>query len=160
MKRRQLLLLSALAITAAASAVQAHSFKLGEISIGHPFARATLPGQPAGAVYLRLENRGPADRLVKGSVGKDVAERVEIHVMHMDGDVMRMREVEALDVPANKSTVLQQGGTHLMLIGLKAPLKEGTTIPLSLRFEKAGEVSVTVNVEAVKPAEAGGAHKH
>ena len=159
MKRRQILIFASLAITAAAMSARAHAFKAGDIDIGHPFARATLPGQPAAAVYLRLDNRGRADKLVKGSVGKDIADRVEIHLMQMDGDVMRMREIDTLDVPANKTTVLQPGGTHLMLVGLKAPLKEGARIPVTLRFEKAGEVQVTVSVESVKPAEAGG-HKH
>lgn len=160
MKRRHIFLLASLAIAAGASAVQAHSFKAGPITIGHPFARATLPGQPAAGVYMRLENHGRADRLVRCTVGKEIADRVEIHVMHMDGDVMRMREIDGLALPAGEATVLQPGGTHLMLVGLKAALKEGARIPLTLRFEKAGEVVVTVDVEAVKPAESRSDHKH
>jgi copper(I)-binding protein len=68
--------------------------------------------------------------------------------MAMDGDVMKMRQVEAIEVPAGKSVELKPGGLHIMFIGLKAPLKAGDKFPLKLKFEKAGEVTVQVNVEA------------
>ena len=143
-------LLAALA-AACSFAVHAHSFKIGEITIDHPYARATAPGQPSGGAFLRLDNRGPADRLL--AVQSDVASSTELHEMKMEGDVMRMRQVEAIDVPRNQSVALQPGGLHIMLMGLKAPLKEGERFPLTLRFQNAGEVKVEVHVEAVKPAE-------
>lgn len=141
-------LLSALSLSAVALAAHAHSFKLGELTIGHPYARATAPGQPAGGAYLSVSNAGKAgDKLVSASA--DVSKSVELHEMKMDGDVMRMREVSAVEVPAGKSVELKPGGLHIMLMGLKAPLKQGDKFPLKLKFEKAGEVTVTVNVEGL-----------
>lgn len=140
-------LLAALSLTVVALSVHAHSFKLGELSIGHPYARSTAPGQPAGGAYLSIRNAGAAgDKLVSASA--DVAKSVELHEMKMEGTVMRMREVSAVEVPAGKAVELKPGGLHIMLMGLKAPLKEGDKFPLKLKFEKAGEVTVTVNVEA------------
>ncbi len=141
----------------AAFAVQAHGYKLGAITVDHPYARATLPGQPTGGAYLRFENRGPSDRLV--AVQTDIAQRVEMHDMKMEGDVMRMRQLDAIEVPTNKAVALHPGGLHLMLIGLKAPLKEGERFAMTLKFEKAGEVKVEVTVDAVKTGEPRD-HKH
>jgi periplasmic copper chaperone A len=132
-------------------AAQAHSFKIAEITIDHPYARATAPGQPSGGAFLRLDNRGPADRLV--AVQSGVAGSTELHEMKMEGDVMRMRQIDAVELPRNQSVSLQAGGLHIMLMGLKAPLKEGDKFPLTLRFQNAGEVKVEVYVEAVRPGE-------
>jgi periplasmic copper chaperone A len=76
----------------------------------------------------------------------------------MDGDIMRMREVEAIEVPAGKTVELKPGGLHVMFMELKAPLKNGSSFPLTLRFENGGEVTVQMNV-MTQPAPAGG-HKH
>jgi len=141
-------LAGALLSAAASLAVQAHEFTVGEIAIGHPYARATAPGQPTGGAFLRLENRGKAaDRLLSASA--EVGRSTELHSMAMEGDVMRMREVEAIEIPAGRHVELKPGGLHVMLMGLKGPLKEGDKFPLRLKFEKAGEVTVTVNVEGV-----------
>jgi copper(I)-binding protein len=139
-------LLAALSLSAIAFAAHAHSFKLGELSIGHPYARATAPGQPVGGAYLSISNAGSTgDKLLSASA--EVARSVELHEMKMDGDVMRMREIPAIEVPAGKAVELKPGGLHFMLMGLKTPLKQGDKFPLKLKFEKAGEVTVTVNVE-------------
>jgi len=139
-------LAGALLSAAACLAAQAHEFTVGEITIGHPYARATAPGQPTGGGFLRLENRGKAaDRLLSASA--EVGRSTELHSMKMEGDVMRMREVEGIEIPAGRYVELKPGGLHLMFMGLKAPLKEGDKFPLRLKFEKAGEVTVTVNVE-------------
>jgi copper(I)-binding protein len=143
-------LTAALALAIAATA-QAHSFKLGAIDIGHPYARATVAVQPTGGAFLTLTNNGADDRLLSASA--DVAKSVELHSMSMEGDVMRMRRLDAVDVPAGKTVELKPGASHIMLVGLKAPLKQGDKFPLTLKFEKAGEVTVTVNVEG-----AGAAH--
>ncbi len=143
---RNIRLLAALSFSVLSFAAQAHSFQLGDLKIGHPYARATAPGQPAGGGYLSIENAGKsADKLV--SAQADVSARVELHEMKMDGDVMRMRELSAVEVPAGKLVELKPGGLHIMFIGLKAPLKQGDKFPVKLKFEKAGEVTVTVNVE-------------
>ena len=135
----------------AALAAHAHEFKLGAVTIDHPYARATAPGQPAGGGFLTLKNGGAApDRLVSASA--EVSKTVELHTMTMEGDVMRMRQVDAIELPAGKMVELKPGGLHIMFIGLKAPLKKGDTFPLKLKFEKAGEVTVQVSVEAVGAA--------
>lgn len=152
-------LIAALTLAAAALAANAHSFKLGDIDIGHPYARPTRDGQQVGGGYLKLANKGAADRLV--SATSPAAGSVEIHSMSMEGDVMKMRQVDAIDLPTGQTVELKPGGFHLMLMGLKAPLKAGDKFPVTLRFEKAGEVVVTVNVEEPKPAAGGMAdHKH
>ncbi len=150
-------LFAALVVAAASAAVHAHGYKIGAIDIGHPYARATAPGQPTGGGFLKLTNKGDADRLL--SAAADVSTAVELHVMKMEGDVMRMRQVDAIDVPAGQTVELRPGGLHIMFVGLKAPLKEGERFPMTLRFEKAGEVAVEVVVEkaAAQPA---AHHKH
>ena len=151
------LLLTAALLSAATTLTLAHDFELGTITIGHPYARATAPGQPNGGAYLKLVNAGSAgDRLL--SVSADVARSVELHSMSMQGDVMHMRQVDAVEMPAGKTVELKPGGLHVMLLGLKVPLRDGEKFPLKLKFEKAGEVTVTVNVEAPKPAAS--EHKH
>ncbi|HUG23094.1 copper chaperone PCu(A)C [Piscinibacter sp.] len=148
MKRRFLIV--GVAGAAAAALAYAHSFKRGGIEIGHPYARATATGQPTGGAYLTLTNKGPADRLL--SVSANVGERVELHSMTMEGDVMRMRQVDTIDLAAGKTVELKPGGLHIMLLGLKAPLNAGDTFPMTLTFEKAGTIEVVVNVEAVQAA--------
>lgn len=125
--------------------------------IDHPYARATMPGQPNGGGYLKIDNAGgAADRLVAASA--DVSRTVELHTMKLEGDVMRMRQIDAIDVPAGQTVELKPGGMHLMFIGLKAPLKAGDSFPVKLRFEKAGERVVEVKVEAAAPAAGGHGH--
>ena len=108
------------------------------------WARATAPGQETGGVFLTIRGVGQPDRLVGGSTS--VARTVEIHTMRMDGAVMRMRRQESVDVPADGTLVLAPGGTHLLLVGLKAPLSPGRSFDLSLDFAKAGRKAVKVKV--------------
>jgi copper(I)-binding protein len=145
-----------LALGLAALFADAHQFKLGAITIGHPYARATGAGQPTGGGYMSFANAGPADKLV--AISADVSTSVELHSMTMEGDVMRMRQVDAIELAAGKTVELKPGGYHVMFVGLKAPLKAGDKFPVTLKFEKAGEVEVIVNVEA--PAAAAAEHKH
>jgi periplasmic copper chaperone A len=149
-------LLSATALTLATLAAQAHEFKLGAITIGHPYARATAAGQSTGGGFMKLVNAGGADRLVSASA--DVSKSVELHMMKMEGDVMQMRQVDSIELAPGKIVELKPGGYHVMFIGLKAPLKVGDAFPMKLKFEKAGEVEVTVNVES--PSAAMGGMKH
>jgi periplasmic copper chaperone A len=120
------------------------------------WARPTVEGQAAGGGFLKIVGGSAVDRLVAASAG--VSQRVELHTMTMDGDIMRMREIEAIEVPAGKTVELKPGGLHVMFMELKAPLKNGSSFPLTLRFEKGGEVTVQMNV-MTQPAPAGG-HKH
>jgi len=137
---------ASLVLGAATLCAHAQEFKHGSLTIAQPHARATVPGQNTGGGYLRLHNKGPADRLIAAST--PVSSTVELHSMTMEGDVMRMRELDAIDVPAGKTVELKPGGLHLMLMGLKAPLKAGDNFALKLRFEKAGEVTVQAKVRA------------
>jgi len=147
-------LLAGLGLSFACLVASAQAVKAGDIAIVQPYARATAAGQPAGGAYLRLENAGAqADRLV--SARADVARSVELHHMQMDGDVMRMRQVEAIDVPAKGTVELKPGGLHLMLMGLKSPLKEGERVRVTLKFQNAGEVKVDFAVQGVKAPEPG-----
>lgn len=137
--------------------VAAHDYQLGDLNIGHPWARASAGLARNGAAYLTLHNAGAAgDRLVAASGA--VAERIEMHTHLMEGDVMKMRQVEAIEVPAGSDVALQPGGIHIMLIGLKAPLVEGERFPLTLRFAEAGEIVVEFAVEAIGGMGTSGEH--
>jgi copper(I)-binding protein len=116
------------------------------LKVDDPWARATPPGAKVGAAYMKITG-ATADKLVGAS--SPAAARVELHVTEKKGDVMRMREVKAYDIPAGGSFELAPGGSHLMLVDLKSPLKQGTKVPLTLRFEKAGEVKVELEVRAL-----------
>ncbi len=149
--------LAALLLTAAVTAA-AHDYRAGPIRIDHPWARPTVSGQGAGGGFMTLDNsQGGADRLL--AARSPVAERVELHSMAMDGDVMRMRQIDAIDLPAGQTVALKPGGLHFMLMGLKQPLVLGSRVPMTLRFEKAGEVSVEIAIEN-GPAAAPQAHEH
>ena len=139
-------LLAGLPIGIASLAAMAHDFTLGSLTIGHPYARSTVPGQSVGGGFLSIANKGADDRLL--SATSAAAKSVELHSMSMDGDVMRMRQVDGIALPAGKTIELKPGALHLMLMGLKAPLKPGDTLPVTLKFEKSGEVTVTLNVQA------------
>lgn len=139
-------LIGAAALAFATLAASAHEFKLGAITIGHPYARATAAGQPTGGGFMKLVNGGGNDKLL--SVSAEVSKSVEIHEMKMEGDVMKMRQVDGLELKAGQTVELKPGGYHVMFIGLKAPLKAGDSFPVKLKFEKAGEVTVDVKVEA------------
>jgi len=124
-------------------------YKLGALQITQPWARATPPSAPAGGGFLKITNTGSApDRLISAS--SPIAELVQVHEMKMDGSVMRMREVEkGLEIPPGGSVTLAPGGLHLMMMGLKGPLKQGSPVPVTLVFEKAGKIDVELAVEAM-----------
>jgi Uncharacterized protein conserved in bacteria len=116
-----------------------------DVTVTQPWARSTPAPGGAGAAFMTISNAGAtADKLVKAT--SPVAGAAELHTHLMDGGVMRMRAVPAIEIPAGGSASLAPGGLHVMLINLNAPLTEGTSFPLSLTFEKAGEVTVTVPV--------------
>jgi periplasmic copper chaperone A len=119
------------------------------ITVEQPWARATPAGAKTGAVYMTLDNKsGTADRLTGAS--SDVADKLQIHEMKVENGVMKMHEIPGgLPIPSDGSVVLKPGSYHVMLIGLKKPLTAGEKFPLTLTFEKAGNISVTVPVEAM-----------
>jgi copper(I)-binding protein len=109
------------------------------------WASATVPGQPVGAAYMRITSRAPLSLI---RIETPVASRVQVHTMHTDKGVMKMREVTELAIPAAQPISLAPGNTHLMLLGLKKPLKAGESFPLTLTFRHADkqESRVTVHV--------------
>lgn len=117
-----------------------------DVQISNAWARATPGGAQTAAAYVTLESPS-GDRLTGAST--PVAQKAEIHEMTMDGNVMKMRPVAGVDLPAGKPVALKPGGYHLMLSGLAKPLKEGDTFPMTLDFAKAGERQVQVSVAKI-----------
>ncbi len=141
----------------------AHGFKTGELTINHPYATPSLKGSKTGAAYIRsIKNNGKqADQLI--SARTTVADSVELHQMHMEGDVMKMHPVAAIELPANTELRMMNGtpdGYHLMLINLKQPLKDGDRFQLLLQFKNSGEREVTVYVQTPKSGTPSHEHKH
>ena len=139
---KYLLLLLALAATPAAA----------QITLEGAWIRATPPGAKLAAGYMVIRNAGAADRVV--GVSSPAAERVETHVTVREGEILRMREMKGYDVPAGGTLELKPGGSHLMFVNIKAPLKEGESVPATLRFQRAGEIKVEFQVRPL----AGGEH--
>lgn len=119
---------------------------LGDLEISGAFSRATLPNAPVGGGFMTITNTGSEDdRLV--SVSADFAGDAQIHEMAMQGDVMKMSQLkDGLPLSAGETVTLAPGGYHLMFMGLKQPLVEGTSVPVTLTFEKAGTVTIELAV--------------
>ena len=132
-----------------AAPTRADDVKAGDLTISQGWARATPRGAKVGGGYMTIKNDGSApDSLVSAST--DVAGKVEIHEMSMSNGVMKMRPLEkGLTVGPGKTVKLAPSGYHLMLMDLKSPLKQGEKVPVTLDFEKAGKVSVSLDVEGV-----------
>ena len=136
------------ALLVGAATTSADDYKVGDISISHPWARASAGMAKAGASYITITNNGTqVDRLIKAVT--PVAKRASLHTHMVEGDIMRMRSVKAVEVSPGEPTVMKPGGLHVMLMGLKSPLKEGASFPLTLTFEKAGVIEVRVKVMKV-----------
>jgi periplasmic copper chaperone A len=130
----------------------------GQVEVSDAWMRATAPGQKTAAGYMVIHNKSAQpERLVGGS--SQAAAKLETHVSIKDGDIMRMREVKGYDIPAEGSFELKPNGSHLMLVDLKRPLKEGDKVPVVLKFEKSGEVKVDFEVRPLG-ASASGHHQH
>jgi len=143
----QFFIAACIAIAAFASpAAAAHGYVKGTIEVRHPWTRATPPGAEIAAGYLEIRNMGrEPDRMIGAST--PVAERVEFHTTTREQGIMKMREVTSVEAPARKRQVLRPNGTHLMLVGLRKPFVKGQRIPLTLRFERAGDVHVELEVQ-------------
>lgn len=142
----------------ASAAADADSFKVGDLMVASPWTRATPGGAKVAGGYLNISNGGSAaDKLVGGVT--DIADRVEVHAMSMNGGVMQMRPLnEGLEVKPGQTVELKPGGYHVMFLDLKRQLKEGETVKATLQFEKAGKVDVTFKVGSVGGASA--PHQH
>ena len=138
---------------------RAEEVKAGDLVITQGWSRATPGGAKVGGGYLTIENKGStADRLIGGSA--DIAAKVQVHEMAMNNGVMTMRPIDkGLTIEPGKTVKLAPGGLHLMLLDLKSPLKQGDKVPLTLEFERAGKVSLSLDVQGIGaqgPANSGG----
>ena len=135
------------------------TYKVGNLVITTPWARATPKGAPVGGGYLSITNNGSEpDRLVGGSFAA-AGGRTEVHQMKMEGGVMRMRPLaNGLEIKPGETVELKPGGYHLMFMGLKQQLKAGETVKGTLEFAKAGKVEVSYPVRA-QGSPASGGHK-
>jgi hypothetical protein len=123
----------------------------GQVEVSDAWMRATAPGQKTAAGYMIIRNKSAQpERLVGGS--SEAAAKLETHVSIKDGDIVRMREVKGYDIPAKGSFELKPNGSHLMLVDLKRPLKEGDKVPVVLKFEKSGDVKVDFEVRSLVSA--------
>jgi len=143
---------------AVAAGLVAQAAWAANLSVTDAWARATMPGQPVSGAYMRIQSDADARLL---GVSSSVVPRVEVHEMNMDGGVMRMREVKAVELPKGKTVSLEPGGFHIMLMNLKKPIAAGDVIPLTLVVESGGKRQ-TVEVKAVARAMdmGGGAMRH
>ena len=137
MKLNVFLKIGAAIIIALSGTVSAQNALIGPIKIENAYTRATMPGQQVAGGFMKIENKsGPADQLV--SVSSPIAGEVQLHEMAMEGNVMKMRQVQGISVPAGGAVELKPGGLHIMFINIKAPLTAGETVPVKLKFAKAG----------------------
>jgi copper(I)-binding protein len=118
---------------------------LAQVTVTDPWVRATVPNQKASGAFMRLQS-AQAARLV--GVSTPVAGRAELHEMAMENNTMRMRQVDAIDLPAGKAVHLASGGYHVMFFDLKRQLKEGETVPVTLVVQDGAKKNSSVTVEA------------
>lgn len=153
--RSPLILAAGLATALLAGPAASHDYKVGELEIGHPYAIESTGKTAAG--YFSITNHGTtADRLV--AIRADLP-RAEVHATQTNANgVARMAPVEALDVPPGGTVALEPGGLHVMFMGLAQPLAAGASLPATLVFEKAGDVTVDFNVEPRGDADGHSSH--
>jgi copper(I)-binding protein len=134
----------AAATLCAATAVFAHDVKIGDIKIDDAWARTGQPGQ-VSAAYFEVKNKGAADKIV--SAHCDCAKATELHDVKMVDGAMKMVQIPSMDIPAKGELKLKPGSYHIMLINLNRPLVAGETLPIKVKFEKSGEVTVQAKVK-------------
>lgn len=121
----------------------------GDIQVEGAWTRATLPGQDMAMVYMSITSKQNAT--ITG-VSSNASKTAEMHTMEHKGGMMKMYQVKSISLPANARLDMNMHGYHLVLAGLKAPLKAGATVPLTLNIEMADKRSVKVDVQAeVRP---------
>ena len=148
-------LLCSLCIVAAALVAPAASAQ--SVKVANPWVRAPAPGQKTAGAYVELTSEANATLVAAGS---PLAERVELHSMTLDGGVMRMRALSRIELPAGQTVKLAPGGSHVMLVGLKQPLKAGDKVPLVLSVQSSGTSLTTLKIEAEVRAVGAESHQH
>jgi protein SCO1/2 len=119
-----------------------------QLAVSGAWSRATAPGASVGVAYFAVANSGAADELV--AIESPVCEHVEMHATSMANGMMQMRRTESVSIPAGGRVVFEPSGLHAMLLGLKAPLRAGQRVPLTLIFRHAGRVPVAARVQGVE----------
>ena len=137
-------LLAAAALSISALPALAEDAKL---MIMDPYARASTPSSTSGAIFLEVMNHGEADRLIGASTTAAGATQLHTHQEDANGVIKMIHVDEGFEIPAGGTLELKRGGKHVMLMGLTGPLEQGDTVPLTLIFEQAGEISVEVPVD-------------
>jgi periplasmic copper chaperone A len=147
---------AALVTCIAGASARAEEVKAGDLVISQAWTRATPNGAKIGTGYFTIENKGTtADKLV--GVSGEVSDKIEVHEMSMNNGVMKMRPVDGgLTIEPGKTVKLAPSGYHLMIMDLKSPLKQGGKVPVTLEFEKAGKVAVTLDVQGIGAQGPGG----
>lgn len=126
-----------------------------DVAISGVYVRAVPPGQPNSAAFMEIKNGGGVDHALVGG-SSPVAEVVELHTHTMDGGMMRMRQIDKIDLPAGQDVSLKPGGLHVMLIGLKQPLVPDENIPVTLRYEDGSEATIEAPVRKLQMQMQGG----
>ncbi len=119
------------------------------ITVKDPYVRAVPPVVKTSAAFMQLQNSDPAEQFLV-SASTPAAETVELHMHTMDDGVMRMRQIAHIHLPPNKTVSLEPGGLHIMLFDLKAPLKPGDKVPMTLTFKDGSSKEITADVRSVK----------
>lgn len=119
----------------------------GTIKVETPRVRMTIPGRPA-AGYMVVKNAGTTPDSLTAAHSPQ-AKRIELHTHSMDGGIMRMRQIQKVDVPSSGEVAFSSGGHHLMIFGLKPEVKPGASISITLTFEKGGDVQLNFPVESI-----------
>jgi len=150
-------LLLALTLTAPLAVAACSEAGSSEISVEDAFARETIGVGTVGAAYMTITNTGGADDRLINAV-TPAAGTTELHTHEKDGEIMRMRKVDAIAVPAGATAELKPGGDHVMLFELAEPLKPGAMFPVTLTFENAGDIEIEVSVIATGDSHGGMDH--
>ncbi|WP_142847346.1 copper chaperone PCu(A)C [Telmatospirillum sp. J64-1] len=145
---KTILLAAGLAVAAFVQPAMAAEFTAGSITVSEPWARATPPTARVGGGFMQIVNNGEQpDRLVGAS--SPIAPDVELHTHVREGEVMRMRPVDHIDLPPGETVSMQPGGLHVMFIGLEKPLVQDEVVPVTLEFEQAGSLEIQMEVRGV-----------
>ena len=143
-------------VTAAVVASVFATAAIAQVSVKDPWVRATVPQQKATGAFMQITSSAAA-KLIE--VKSPIAGVVELHEMKMDNNIMKMRAIGGLDLPAGRSVEFKPGGYHVMLMDLKVQVKEGDIVPLTLVFEGADKKRETLEIRAPARALTGAAPK-
>ena len=132
-------------LTACGEDRKGETSRSGSISISDVYSFAVPAGFPAAAVFMTIDNDGNTDDRLVG-FQSDLGERAELHTMAMEGDIMRMRQVQGYNIPADENHILKPGGDHIMIIGLNRSMTAGETFNGVASFEQAGDIQINIKI--------------